>query len=265
MNEPLVSIIMGVYNSEKTVENAIESIINQTYKNWEFIICDDNSKDKTYKILEEYEKKDFRIKILRNSKNLKLAASLNKCLKYSKGKYIARMDADDISLPMRLEKQVKFLETNSLYDVVGAGAKIMDGKSISGLRICKDIVDKYDVLYGPPHIHPTIMMKKNVYDSLKGYKVSSYTNRGQDWEMWFRFYASGYSGYNMQEPLIVYHESKEDYKKRTFKTAVNYSKIAYKGCKILKISRLKYFIALKPLFSFLLPEILKKKIRKEKL
>lgn len=263
--QPLISVIMGVYNAENRVSDCIESIIKQTYRNWEFVICDDCSKDRTYQILKQYQQKDNRIRIIRNEKNMKLAASLNNCLREAKGIYIARMDDDDISIPERFEKQVIFLNENPEYSVVGSNAQISDGQEIIGNRFCKESPSKTDVLFGPPYIHPSIMMRKCVYDQLNGYTVASCTKRGQDWDLWFRFYAAGFKGYNIQEKLIIYHESPEDYKKRTFQTALGYTKIAVNGYKMLKVSGWKYIFTLKPIMSYLIPEILKEKMRHEKL
>ena len=111
MSKPLVSVLMAVYNGEKYLLEAIESILNQTYTNFEFLIINDGSTDSTEEIILSYS--DQRIRYIKNEQNLKLIASLNKGLDLAKGKYIARMDADDISLPDRLEKQVNFLERNS--------------------------------------------------------------------------------------------------------------------------------------------------------
>ena len=94
-----ISIIMGAYNCEDTLSEAIDSIIQQTYKDWELIICDDGSKDNTLSIAKEYEKQYENIHVYKNEKNLGLNKTLNKCLSYAKGEYIARMDGDDISLP----------------------------------------------------------------------------------------------------------------------------------------------------------------------
>ena len=265
MKKPLVSVIMGVYNAENRVSDCIESIIKQTYKNWEFIICDDCSTDHTYQILQQYQDEDDRIKIIRNKKNMKLAASLNHCLKEARGIYIARMDDDDIALPERFEKQVNFLERNLEYSVVGANAQISDGKRITGIRCCKEYPEKSDVLFGPPYIHPSIMMRKDVYDRLDGYTVASRTKRGQDWDLWFRFYAAGLKGYNIQVPLIIYHEGPDDYKKRTFQTALGYTKNAVNGYKLLKVPFWKYVFAVKPIISYLIPETIKKNVRHEKL
>ena len=108
-----VSVIMSVFNGENTLEESIESILNQTYSNLEFLIVDDQSDDKTYQILENYKNKDSRIKVFKNNENIGLTKSLNILLKQSKGFYIARQDADDISTVDRLYKQIDRLnETN---------------------------------------------------------------------------------------------------------------------------------------------------------
>lgn len=262
MQEPLVSIIMGVFNEEQTLERCMESILNQTYTNWEFVICDDCSTDSSYNILQKYAKLDSRIKVLQNKTNCRLAASLNRCLKVANGVYIARMDADDISLPERLAKQVRFLETSE-FDVVGCAAKISDGTKIVGIRVNKEYPNKNDVLKGPTFMHPTIMMKKTVYDVLDGYTVADRTRRGQDWDLWFKFFSKGFTGYNMQEPLLIYHESEADLKKRTFKAAVGTMKTAILGFRLMKVPIVKYYLVLKPIISWFVPEKIKKLHRKE--
>ncbi len=111
MKKVEVSIIMGVYNCEKYLRESIDSILNQTFKDWELIICDDGSSDKTYYIVQEYQSKyPERIKVIQNKKNLGLNETLNRCLKLAKGKYIARQDGDDISFKNRLEEEYNFLE-----------------------------------------------------------------------------------------------------------------------------------------------------------
>lgn len=102
-NDPLVSVIMPALNVERYVSDAIESILNQTYKNFEFIIIDDNSTDQTLNIIKDYRKQDSRIVVTRNEENLGVTKSLNKGVKLAKGKYIIRMDADDWSYPERFE------------------------------------------------------------------------------------------------------------------------------------------------------------------
>ena len=119
IDKPLVSVLMPIYNCEHTLEAAIDSIIMQTYSNWELIVCDDCSTDKSYAILHQYKKrlKDKMI-ILKNRTNSRIAYTLNHCLQYAQGEYIARMDGDDLSIPDRLEKQVCFLMTHPEYSIL---------------------------------------------------------------------------------------------------------------------------------------------------
>lgn len=259
MGKSLVSIIMGAYNCEDVIDQCIDSIITQTYKNWEFIICDDCSTDNTLKILKKYEKKDSRIKILHNERNCRLAASLNICLSVAQGEFIARMDADDISLPERLEKQVDFLEKHPEIDLVGCNRIIFDANGNRGVRKSIEYPTKERLIKGSPFAHPTIVMKKSVYDALGGYTVSKQTMRAEDIDLWIRFYQNGYKGYNMQEVLYCYHESIDDLKKRSLKAAVETAKVYWNGYKVLRFPYYKRFWVVKPIISALIPNRVMKK------
>ena len=140
-SSPKISVMMIVYNAEKFIREAIESILNQTFSDFEFIILDDHSTDNSYEIINEYAKRDNRILVLHNEKNLGIAESRTKCIKFAKGKYIAIADADDISIPTRLEKQLKYLEEHKEYGVVGSFLELFDsetGKTIGFRRYHKD-------------------------------------------------------------------------------------------------------------------------------
>lgn len=250
---PVVSIIMGAYNCESTIDNCVKSILNQTYIDWEFIICDDCSIDRTYNILQKYAVLDKRIIVLRNRQNIRLAASLNRCLEIAKGKYIARMDSDDECLPTRLEEQVNFLDHNEDYDVVGCELIISDGMKDQYVRRMVEYPSKEILKTRVPFAHPTIMMRKHCYDVLKGYTVSQETMRAEDLDLWFRFYEKGFGGYNIQKPLYRYHESKGDYSKRTLQAAVQTSKVYLKGYKRLNLPWYVRLYALKPILSVLVP------------
>lgn len=255
MSDKLVSIIMGVYNCENCIQRCVDSILAQTYTNWELIICDDCSTDNSLEICRELAKKDERIIVIKNEKNSKLAYSLNHCLKYAKGEYIARMDDDDISYPNRLQTEVDFLDTHPEYDVVGSATEVSDGEKTVSIRVSrKEIPTKEDLYFGPCHMHPTIMVRKAAYDKLNGYTVCKRTNRGQDWDLWFRFYAMGMKGYNLKTPLLQYHESPDDFKKRSLKTAIMYTKTALFGYKLLKYPFYKYVYAFKPIISAIIPK-----------
>lgn len=259
-----VSIIMGIYNCEKTLSDCIDSLLNQTYTNWELIMCDDCSSDFTYKIAKGYAEKYNNIILLKNNENKKLSSTLNRCLEEAKGEYIARMDADDIALPNRLEKQVEFLDNNKEYDVVGCNRIIFDDNGNETLSVSEEIPNRYSLLKGVPFAHPTIMMRKRVYDKLNGYTVSNRTVRGQDLDLWYRFYNNNFKGYNIQEPLYRYRENLSDYKKRTLKAAIGAAKTNYYGFKMLNFPKSKYIYLVKPIISACIPNYIMYRYHKRK-
>lgn len=252
--KPMVSVITAIYNCKHTLGRAIESILSQTYENWEFIICDDCSTDGSYEVALEYQKRyPEKFVVIRNEKNSKLAFSLNHCLQYAKGEYIARIDGDDISLPERLEKQVSFLQTHPEYDVVGTAMIPFDEHGEQVPRICKECPDKFDLLKNPCFAHATILMKKSVYDTLKGYTVLPRTKRGQDYDLWFRFFAAGFRGYNMQEALYKVHESVEDLKRRSFISRLQIVQTMWFGYRLLRYPLRHYVFLLRPVCVGLIP------------
>lgn len=250
-----VSIIMGVYNAASTISISIDSIIKQTYQDWELIICDDCSKDDTYDIVKSYANTHDNIVVIRNEKNCRLAYSLNHCLKYSKGEYIARMDADDLCFPDRLDKQVAFLDSHPEYAVVGGGVLLFDGEKVKKTLLNPEVPQKESLAKGVPFFHPTIMMRKSAYDALNGYLVSDRTKRGQDYDMWFRFYALGFKGYNLQEPVLRYHDSLSDYGKKTsWNMAWGTTKTMWIGFRSCKMPLHMYVWIFKPVISWMLPK-----------
>lgn len=250
---PKVSVIMGIYNCENTLRESIDSILGQTYENWELIMCDDASTDATKEIAKLYADKYENIIVIENKSNKGLSTSLNNCLKVATGEYIARVDADDICLPNRFERQVEFLNSNIEYGVVGSWVITFDENKDKCIRKLKEIPQRDDLTYGVPFAHPTIMMRKEIYDDLGGYTVSDRTKRGQDLDLWFRFYHKNYKGYNLQEPLYKYREGIDDYKRRTVKTALGYIRTSYYGFKLLELPKYKYIYLLKPLIAACIP------------
>lgn len=167
---PLISVVMPCYNREKYVVEAIESILNQTYTNFEFIIIDDCSTDNTFEIVKEYAKKDNRILALKNDKNYCYVHSLNKGIEIAKGKYIARMDDDDISLPERFEKQVEFLEKNEDIIVLGTFIEIFSDdmkKYNSWIEETEPEVLKILINFFNPICHPSVMIRKSFLEEKK--------------------------------------------------------------------------------------------------
>jgi len=164
MGKPKVSVITAVYNGEKYLAETIESILNQTFQNFEYIIINDGSKDSSLKIITELMKKDKRIVLINNKKNIGSALSRNLGLKKAQGKYIAILDHDDISLPERLEKEYNFLEKNHDIFLVGSGAinidkngkKISRDKPINNLQKIINILPTKCVFH-----HPSVMYRNN--------------------------------------------------------------------------------------------------------
>ena len=193
MSNILVTVVMGVYNqhNREELEEAVRSILAQTLQSWELIICDDGSDGEAARNLKNYENRDKRIRVIRHSENRGLAATLNTCIAQAKGKYIARMDADDISRPQRLEKQVRFLEKHIQYAFVGTNADLIDRNGVWGVRVMPERPSRRDFLPFSPFIHPSVMVRREVYLMSGGYYVSRETWRCEDYELFMRLYARG--------------------------------------------------------------------------
>lgn len=234
----LVTVIMGVYNqhNKAELEAAVRSIQNQTMEEWELIICDDGSDGKAAENLRFYENKDPRIRVLRHEENLGLAATLNICIAQARGKYIARMDADDISRSERLQKQYDFLQEHPEYAFVGCNASLIDENGVWGSRKMPEKPRKKDFLPYSPFIHPSVMVRKEAYEACGGYYVSKETWRCEDYELFMRMYAMGLRGYNMQETLFWYREDRLNYERRKFRYRLDEAKIRHRNFKNLEIN-----------------------------
>jgi glycosyltransferase involved in cell wall biosynthesis len=207
--EPKVSIIMPVYNGEKFLKEAIESILNQTFTDFEFIIINDGSKDNSLSIIEEYKQKDSRIKII-DQKNLGIIKALNNGLKISKGKYIVRMDADDISLSDRIEKQLAYLKKENAY-LCGTWAHVIDKNGVINTK--KEFnyppktwtENKLSMIKWNPFIHPSVLFKRELYEKEKDKNGNLYKNYKhiEDYELWTRINPK-YKSVNIQEYLLNY-------------------------------------------------------------
>ena len=166
MSNQLVSVIMGVYNNEDTVKNAIDSILNQSYKNIELLITDDNSSDNSLSIIKNYQDQK-NVKLIENKENIGLTKSLNLMIKASKGKLIARQDADDISLEKRIEVQVEQIYKLHLDFVSSRATNLQTNKNIP--NISYNLPYKFLIKYKNPFVHGTLMIKKDVLLQLGNY------------------------------------------------------------------------------------------------
>ena len=198
---------MSTYNESIYELNAsIDSILNQSYSDFEFIIVLDNPENREIKnLLETKSLKDPRVQIIINEENIGLARSLNRAISLSKGVYIARMDADDISLPDRFKKQVNFLENNKEYSVVATNRVDIDEKGvelntnhivINNMKVMKKIFKYSNII-----THPSVMFRKEMISELKGYQLF---DAAQDYDLWLRALKKDYKIYILPTVLIKY-------------------------------------------------------------
>lgn len=205
-NQELISVIMCTYNEElKWIKESVESVLNQTYKNLEFIIVLDNPNNIELKnLLEGYEKSDNRIYLIINEENMGVSTSSNRAIKACKGKYIARMDADDISEIDRLMKQKAYLESNNL-DFIFSGVKLIDEISNVKYETNKRSMDyeKLKKLFRIANVsyHCTWFMKRVIYDSLEGYREIPHTD---DYDFILRALNKGYKIGKMDQNIGRY-------------------------------------------------------------
>ena len=246
MNTPKISVVMPVYNAERFLSEAIESILNQTFKDFELIIINDGSTDNSLEIIKKYKAQDERI-VLISRENRGLVYSLNEGIEKAEGKYIARMDADDISLENRFSKQFEVLEDNTDIDIVGCDYQLIDKNSnVVGKTIVpkteKDIL--LTLCYSVPFAHPSVMIRKSIFQYHK-YEESP----AEDYLLWSRVYKKN-NFFNIGKPLLKYRyhygESFSDMKRLQMikaESTISYSFITYFENEIfaaLKEERSKY-------------------------
>jgi len=213
-NNPLVSIILPTYNRSEYLSRAIESVLGQTYNNFELVIIDDCSTDRTSEIISKYQ--DSRIKIIKNKENLGLVKSLNKAINYAKGECIARIDDDDFwSDSKKIEKQIEFLENNPEYVLVGCGViKInKQGKEVRKYLFPeKDKEIREIMLVISPFVHPGVVFRKKAWEKVGGYDEKLYFS--QDSDLWAKLGKIG-KLYNIQEySVCVLDDNQNRTKKR---------------------------------------------------
>ncbi len=251
---PRVSVIMGAYNCGETVGAAINSIKAQTYKDWECIICDDGSKDDTWEILKKTVGNDERFILIKNERNITLGGTLNRCIQMARGIYLARQDADDISLPQRLEKQVLFMDNNPHISVAGTYAELFDRKGkIWGILKPPLNPETKDWIKGSCVIHPSTLMRKKDIIEIGLYNPEAI--RLEDLDLWLRMVHKGYKIVTIPETLYRYRLDLSDYKKKKLKYRWNEAKLIYGAFKHLDMSFSDFMYILKPIFNGIIPSM----------
>lgn len=227
---PRVSVIMGVFNAEATLEAAVRSMAGQTFRDWELIVCDDGSTDRSLELCRQLEAEHpGRIVVLSNPTNRKLAATLNHCLAHVRGDLVARMDADDLSLPDRLERQVAFLDANPAVDLVGTAMRRFNESGQGSVVTTIPHPERTTLRRAKPFNHATIVTRREVYELLGGYDESRRAERCEDYDLWFRFYACGFVGKNLAEPLYLVREDASAFRRRSIRGRLNEFQTAVAG------------------------------------
>ena len=229
---PKVSIIMPCYNSEKYIEKAIQSVLEQTYRNFELIIIDDDSTDKTWEIIEQYAKKDFRVICTRKSENEKgISKSMNKGIEMARGEYITRMDSDDIIIPEKIFRQVQFLDKNEEYGVCSVNIAMMDNLgNIYNENVYPEqkVPSEWTFLWTNPVPNAPCMYRTNI---IKDNNITfSNLRTAEDYDFLEKLITKT-KVYMINLPLYYYrYNEKSTYNKNrteTFKNSLNISKRYY--------------------------------------
>lgn len=253
----LISVIMAVFEipDKNVLQKSIYSILSQSYKNIELIICDDGSKDGTFELIQELTVNDSRVILLHNHLNMGAAKARNCCIEHSSGNYIAIMDADDYSDPSRLDTQLQILKENTDISFVGTRG-LYFGEKIRGHKeywYCEKPAER-DFLFTLPFVHASILFRKEVLLKSGGYSVSRSVRRSEDYDLLMRLYALGYKGYNLAAPLYFIRADDNMFRRRKYRYRFNEFIVKFNGFKNLNLMPLGIVYAVKPLVVGLLPQ-----------
>ena len=263
---PVISVIMGIYNCGDTLSEAIECIVNQTFSDWELIMCDDGSNDDTYEIAISYkEKYPEKIIVLQNEKNRGLNYTLNKCLKQAKGKYIARMDGDDRCDKERFAIEINVLEKEPEIAIVSTDMEFFDESGVWGKISHPEYPVPEDFVKESPFCHAPCMVKREAYMKVKGYSVSDKLLRVEDYHLWIKMYKCGYRGKNIHKCLYQMRDDRNAYSRRSFINRLNDYYVKRLAIRTFRLKKWNYLLALRPIIVGLLPNCVYDKLHKGRL
>jgi glycosyltransferase EpsE len=248
-----ISVLMGIYNCAATLDEALESLYAQTYREFKIILCDDGSTDNTYKVAQTHAKSHGNVVLIKNERNMGLNYTLNHCLEYADTEYCARMDGDDISLPTRFETEINFLDTHPEYDIVTTPMKYFDKSGV--FRIGKGGTEPKltDFPKYSPFCHAPCMVRKRAYDAVEGYTVDKRLLREEDYHLWIKMYVKGFRGYTLEYPLYMMRDDRNAASRRSLKARINEAYVKHLACKMLGLPFYYNLYCLKPLILGLMP------------
>ena len=257
----LVSVLMSVYNGAPTLEKAAASVLAQTYRNLELILCDDASTDDTWRIMQRIAAQDARVAVFQNKTNRGLGASLNGCLSRAGGEYIARQDADDISDPDRIERTMDFL-LSSGAPYAACGVRVFDDGGVWSTRQYPQKITKHIIAQKNPFFHPTMVFRRAVLEGVGGYSETPETRRTEDYDLVMRLAAEGVIGENLPEILYSVYEPKEAYLRHNAKTRLCEVRVRARGLRAMGSPASDYIYLVKPLIMACVPRGLMRSLKR---
>lgn len=259
-----ISVLMGIYNCARTLPEAIDSLIDQTYKDFKIILCDDGSKDNTYQIAKEYADKFNNIVLIRNEKNMGLNFTLNHCLEHVDTEYIARMDGDDLSLSNRFEIEIDFLDKHKEYGVVSTPCIYFDENGDFRWGKGQGDVKNTDFLKARPVSHAPCMARTEVFKSVGGYSVDDKLLRVEDYNLWCKIYSKGYKIFMMNECLYKMRDDRNAVARRNWSNRKNEAYARWIGYKMIGLPWWYRFCAIRPIIIYLMPKSVYKILHRRK-
>lgn len=253
---PTISVIMGIYNCAPTLQEALDSLYAQSYQDFEIILCDDGSKDDTYNIALDNQKKHSNVVVLKNEYNMGLNQTLNNCLAVAKGKYIARMDGDDLCSPDRFQKEMDALENEPDIAFVSTHMEYFDSNGVWGIVRTKEYPQYIDFINNTPFCHAPCLVRTEAYKAVGGYSVSDKLLRVEDYHLWYKMYKAGVRGKNIQESLYQMRDDRKAYNRRKFKYRINEAYVRFLVFRDFKLPITQAPKILKPIIVGLLPDFL---------
>ena len=248
-----ISVLMGIYNCAPTLQEALDSLYDQTYQGFKIILCDDGSQDDTLKIAEENARLHENVIVIKNNRNMGLNYTLNHCLEYADTEYIARMDGDDISLPTRFEKEIKFLDEHPEYAVVSGPMIYFDEEGEFRRGKDRGEVKKLEFVHGSPIAHAPSMSRTDIIKSVGGYSVDKKLLRVEDYHLWFKVYAAGHKAYRLNEYLYKMRDDRNAVARRNWMTRRNEAYVQHIGYKMIGIPWYYQLYTLVPIMKYFTP------------
>ena len=269
INTKLITVLMSVYNNSSTLLESLNSIKNQTYKNWELIIIDDGSNDDCLKIIKKFSSTiNNKVKIIINNQNYGIPISLNKAIPHINGDYIARHDGDDLSNKNRFQILSDFLNNNLEYGFVSSAMYYFNNDKILYKSKIKNIPTKLDFIWGNPFNNAPSLIRKELFFGIGGYSESIFfKKRFEDLDFWFRSYKAGWTGYNLYDPLYYVRIDYDSFKRIKYHYRIIEFILNLRMFFSFRINICFIFITCIPLLKIFIPnfisyQILKLKIKK---